>query len=872
MNVEQPPGDWLPTRVSRVAREIAARDWADTPMGPISAWPADLRAILSTVLACPTPMFLAWGQDLISFYNDTYEPILGYRADGALGRPFHDLWASIWDDILPLVEGCLRGQSQRMVDMRLDLSRKGLPEESYWTFTYSPAFDSQGRIAGLFCVTGETTDRILAERAWAAAAERLDLAMSSGNSVGIWDWDVIANRVTADARFARLYGVDPALAQQGAAIEEFFRGIHPEDRARVEGEIAQALSTVGSFESEYRLLRQDGSVSWVSAQGRCIPGRDGRCARFPGVSYDITRLKQAELQLRAAKEERDFVLDQIARQRVQTDPHQILRTSSEALGRRLGVNRVGFYRLTGPQQLSHEASWSDGTLPPLEGSQATDHYGDHADRERSAGRALVFGDSRADADGALLPYAHDGVMAGICVPLLTDGSWAAGIYLHQATERTWSDPEIALAKEIVQQTWLAIDRAEALQSLNRRIEEQEATLAHREIVLREEFERRETAERQLRQLQKMEAVGQLTGGIAHDFNNMLAIVISGLNLTQRQLARGNSDVGPFIEGALDGANRAAALTQRLLAFSRQQPLEPAVVDANALLSGLSDMLSRSLGETVQLKTRLQPALWAMRVDPNQLENAIINLAVNARDAMPDGGTVVLETANLDLDRKAAGDLGVEPGAHVRIRVRDTGTGMTPEVLAKAFDPFFTTKPTGRGTGLGLSQVYGFIRQSGGHVSIQSQIGQGTLVDLYLPRCQDRADQQTGDPAEEVPMGHGQVVLVVEDEDRVRAFTVASLHDLGYTVLAAATGSAALDILSRRDDITLLFTDVVMPQMTGPQLIEQARRIRGDLKVIFTSGYTGASSETDKRIREGGNFLAKPFSFDQLARKISAALA
>lgn len=872
MRIGRPPADWLSACDSRMARDIAARDWSATGLGPLAGWPADLRAILTTVLACPTPLYLAWGPDLISFYNDAYVPILGYRAKDALGRPFRDLWASIWDDISPLVEQCLLGKSQKVADMRLDLSRDGLPEESYWTFTYSPAFDAGGRIAGLLCVTGETTDKILAERARAEAAERLDLAMSSGNSVGIWDWDVVANRVTADSRFAHLYGVDPCIATQGAAVERFFGGIHPDDRARVESEIAEAIRTVGTFASEYRLLRQDGSVSWVSAQGRCIPGPDGRCARLPGVSYDITRLKEAELQLRAAKEEREFVLEQIARQRKQTDPREILRASSEALGKRLGVNRVGFYRLTGPQLICHEASWSDGTLAPLEGNQATDHYGSHADRERRAGRALVFGDSRIDADGGLAPYAREGVLAGICVPLLTDGKWAAGIYLHQAAVRAWSEPEIILAKEIVQQTWLAIERAEALQSLNRRVEEQEAALQQREIVLREEFERREAAERQLRQLQKMEAVGQLTGGIAHDFNNMLAIVISGLNLTQRQLARGNTDVGPFIEGALDGAGRAAALTQRLLAFSRQQPLEPAVVDANALLSGLSDMLSRSLGETIVLETVLQPGLWTTRADPNQLENAIINLAVNARDAMPDGGRVVLETANADLDADAARGLGMEPGAYVLVRVRDTGAGMTPEVLAKAFDPFFTTKPTGRGTGLGLSQVYGFIRQSGGHVAIQSQIGQGTAVDLFLPRSLDHAGQTRGDPADDVPAGRpDQVILVVEDEDRVRAFTVASLRDLGYTVLEAASGPAALEILARQRDIALLFTDVVMPHMTGPQLVEQAQAIRSGLKVVYASGYTGSSSETDERVKADGNFLAKPFSFDQLARKIGAAL-
>ncbi|WP_347139567.1 ATP-binding protein [Paracoccus sp. SSK6] len=872
MNIERPAGTWLPLPDSHVAGEIALRDWSASPLGPLDAWPLSLRAILSAMLTCPTPMFLAWGPDLISFYNDAYRPILGYREADALGRPFRELWASIWDDISPLVESCLRGQSQKMVDMRLDLSRQGVPEESYWTFTYSPVYDDEGRVAGLLCVTGETTARILAERARDKADERLGLAMSSTNSVGIWDWDVVEDRVTSDTRFASLYGVDAHVATEGASIDQFFQGIHPDDRARVQAEISQAIRAVGSFGSEYRLLRSDGTVRWVSAQGRCIAGPDGRCVRLPGVSYDITLLKEAELLLRAAKEEREFVLDLMGRQRMLSDPREILHAASEALGRRLGVNRVGFYRLTGTHSICHEACWTDGKLDPLIGMQATDHYGALADRERRAGRALVFGDSRCDNNGELVPYSAEGVLAGLCVPLLTAGKWAAGIYLHQASVRPWTEPEITLAKEIVQQTWLAMERAEALRSLNRRVEEQEATLAQREIVLREEFERREAAERQLRQLQKMEAVGQLTGGIAHDFNNMLAVVISGLNLTQRQLARGNTDVGAYIEGALEGVNRAAALTQRLLSFSRQQPLEPAVADANGLLTGLSDMLSRSLGETVALETLLQPDLWTTKVDRNQLENAIINLAVNARDAMPDGGRVLIQTTNATLDAGQARPTGMEAGDYVRIRVQDTGSGMTPEVLSKAFDPFFTTKPTGRGTGLGLSQVYGFIRQSGGHVAIDSRVGQGTSIDLYLPRCLEGPAQAPRDQASDVPMGRpGDVVLVVEDEDRVRSFTVASLQELGYTVLEAASGAAALALLKAREDVALLFTDVVMPQMTGPQLVEQAQAMRPGLRVLYTSGYTGKSLETDGRLRSSTNFLPKPFTFDQLARKISEAL-
>lgn len=873
MNIEPTGPTWLACIDSPIAQQIAARDWSDTALGPVAKWPPALRALLSAMLACPTPMYLAWGPDLRSFYNDAYEPFLGYRAPDALGRPFRDLWGSIWDDIGPLVAATLRGESRKMVDMRLDLSRSGEPEEGYWTFTYSPVRDDAGRVAGLLCVTGETTETILTERARAATAERLDLAMSAGNTVGIWDWDVPNDTVTADSRFAALHGVTDDAGQAGIRSSAFFQDIHPDDRARLRAEIARTIAANGLFSSEYRLRRADGQTRWVSAQGRCIPGPDGRCIRMTGVSHDITDLKEAELKLRAAKEEREFVLDLMARQRRLNDPLEILHCASQALGQRLGVNRVGFYRLSGLQSISHEVSWTDGTLGALMGLQPTDHYGPHAEAERRAGRALVFGDSRSDADGRLAPYARDGVLAGICVPLLTQGAWVAGIYLHQATPRRWSEPEVTLAKEIVQQTWLAMERAEALLRLNRRLEEQEAALAEREIVLREEFERREAAERQLRQLQKMEAVGQLTGGIAHDFNNMLAVIISGLNLAQRQLRRGSPDIGTYIEGALDGAQRAAALTQRLLSFSRQQPLESTVLDANDLVAGLSDMLSRSLGETVRLETRLQPGLWLTRTDRNQLENGIINLAVNARDAMPDGGRLIMATSNAELGEAQARGMGAEAGQYVRIRVQDSGTGMTPEVLSKAFDPFFTTKPTGRGTGLGLSQVYGFMRQSGGHVAIESEIARGTTIDLYLPRSQDQdARAEAGQPSD-TPMGRpDEVILVVEDEDRVRGFTTASLRELGYQVLEAASGGAALDLLRSCPGISLLFTDVVMPQMTGPQLVRQALAIRPDLKVLFTSGYTGESAESHGRIQASGQILPKPFSFDQLARKISEALS
>ncbi|SMO98256.1 ATP-binding protein [Paracoccus laeviglucosivorans] len=863
---------FLQVETSQVGATIARREWSQTTLGPIEAWPISLKTTLATMLACPTPMFLAWGPDLLTFFNDAYRPIFGERADRALGAPFAKVWGNIWDDIRPLVDATLAGQSQKQTDMRLDLGRGGVPEESYWSFTYSPVFDDAGQISGLLNVTQETTAQVVAERERRASDERLELALSAGNSIGAWDWDLVHDRVIADARFAILYGVDPVKAARGAPIGEFFAGIHPDDLARARTGIENAIRTKEPFFEEYRLTRPDGATRWVSAQGQCIVGADGTPLRFPGISYDITDRKEAELELLAAKDEREFVIELAARQRRLADPEAILRISSEAIGRRLSVNRVGFYRVVGNDRLRHSAAWTDGSLLPLIGLQPTDTFGSFAEAERRAGRMVIFADARTDAEGQLDAYSADGVLAGLCVPLMDEGEWAAGIYLHQGEVRHWSDGEISLAQELTLQTWLAMERAEALLRLGQRVDRQGAALSKTAKELREEASMREAAQGHVRQLQKMEAVGQLTGGIAHDFNNMLGIVISGLSLTQRKLARGDTDVGEFITGAMEGAQRAASLTQRLLAFSRQQPLSPESVDANRLVSGLTELLSRTLGETVQVETVLNAGLWLAKVDPNQLENAVINLAVNARDAIPGTGKVTIETANIHVDDDYAREAEIEIGQYVMISVTDTGTGMPPEVITKAFDPFFTTKAVGKGTGLGLSQVYGFIRQSGGHVKIYSEMGHGTAIKLYLPRAW--GDQAPALPRQAVLAGKarpGEVILVVEDEKRVRNFTVEALRELGYTVLQAGGGREALNILELGEPVSLLFTDVVMPEMTGRQLADHALVLRPDLKVLYTTGYTRNAVVHNGVLDPGTHFLAKPFSLDQLASKVREAL-
>ena len=403
-----------------------------------------------------------------------------------------------------------------------------------------------------------------------------------------------------------------------------------------------------------------------------------------------------------------------------------------------------------------------------------------------------------------------------------------------------------------------------LSSARRELAEKNEELEARNRLLVDQIEATEKAEAALRQSQKMEALGQLTGGIAHDFNNMLAIVIGSLGLLKRRAARGETNLEKFADSALDGAQRAAALTQRLLAFSRQQALRPEAVDVNKLMTGISELLRRSLGETIRIETVLGADLWRTHVDPHELENAVLNLAVNSRDAMPGGGKLTIETANHSIAGRVAGDEELKPGQYVMLVVTDTGSGMAPDVIAKAFDPFFTTKGIGKGTGLGLSQVYGFVRQSGGHIRIDSEIGQGTAVKIYLPRYLGPVEKAAGHTPSPVKADHdGPTVLAVEDEPSVRAFAMSALTELGYRAIEATSAAEALDLLQTNPEISILFTDVVMPVMNGRQLADEARKVRPDLKVLFTTGYTRNAVVHNGVLEPGLHLLSKPFTIDQL---------
>jgi two-component system NtrC family sensor kinase len=493
----------------------------------------------------------------------------------------------------------------------------------------------------------------------------------------------------------------------------------------------------------------------------------------------------------------------------------------------------------------------------------------------------VAGADRLPANSPFLKAISDGINAGlVSAPSPVDGR--TRIFMFQRLEKL---PNLYVAvgiqSESIVRAWMVTMGSHLIFGLP-------ATLAlvslgfialRRTERLQQEISRRETTEQALRQAQKMEAVGRLSGGIAHDFNNMLTVILGNIDMASRRLGDDNPRIQRLLDSARQASERAATLVQRLLAFSRQHPQEVKAVDINRLVQSISELLRRTIGETVTVETVLAGGLWKIAVDPNQLENAILNLAVNARDAMPDGGRLTIETSNSYLDEAyvmSNNDDGFAAGQYVLLAVTDSGTGMSREVRERAFEPFFTTKPAGMGTGLGLSMVYGFAKQSSGHVKIYSEAGEGTTIKLYFPRLSEQkalpdwSEERAPRPA---PIDRGdEAILLVEDDEEVRKFSVEVLREHGYIIHAAADGASALRLLETESNIKMLFTDVVLPGgMNGRELADEARRRRPDLKVLYATGYTRNAIIHQGRLDAEVELLTKPFTAEALARKIRQVL-
>ena len=465
-----------------------------------------------------------------------------------------------------------------------------------------------------------------------------------------------------------------------------------------------------------------------------------------------------------------------------------------------------------------------------------------------------------------MPKGHPPVRSYLAVPVISrSGEVIGGLFYGHEKPAVFDERHEQLVTGIAGQAAIGIDNARLLQTTQKLNDTLEIRVAERT----EELERAQEA---LRQAQKMEAVGQLTGGIAHDFNNLLTGVIGSLDMMQRQIAKSDfAKVERYATTAMTSANRAAALTHRLLAFSRRQPLDPKPVNANRLVSGMEELLRRTIGETMALEIVTAGGLWQTLCDPHQLESAILNLAINARDAMPGGGSLTIETCNAHLDSAyAAKERDVKPGQYVCICVTDTGAGMSKDTIEKAFEPFFTTKPIGQGTGLGLSMIYGFTRQSEGYARIYSELGQGTTVKLYLPRYYGEAEgaaEEHGELTDAHRADAGEVVLVIEDEASVRELVVDVLEELGYRAVQASDGPSGLKLLQSDMRVDLLVTDIGLPGLNGRQVVDASRQQRPNLKVLFMTGYAENATIANGFLEPGMEMITKPFAVEGLATRI-----
>jgi len=661
-----------------------------------------------------------------------------------------------------------------------------------------------------------------------------------------------------------------------------------DQEAQLRREIKDAISTgKGGGEEGWR-CRKDGSRLW--AVGELSPIRDGSdIVGFVKILRDRTAQRDAEEIIR---EER-YALEVLNRAgsglAQETDLHKLVQIVTDAgvelSGAEFGAFFYNVINSAGESYMLYTLSgapieaFSKFPMPRNTEVFAPTFSGASTVRSDDITRDPRYGKNSPRCG---MPDGHLPVRSYLAVPVVSrTGEVLGGLFFGHAQPGMFDERSERGLSGLAAEAAVAIDNVRLSQAMQREIEErkkaQEALVQLNTTLEQQVTERTEQLQKNeeaLRQAQKMEAVGQLTGGVAHDFNNLLQVIIGNLDTLQRNLPQESGRLQRAAKHAMNGAQRAASLTQRLLAFSRRQPLDPKPLDINMLVNGLSDMIHRTLGETISVETVLGAGLWRVEADPAELEAAIVNLAVNARDAMSNGGRLTVETSNAHIDEAyVASHSEVVPGQYVAVAVTDTGVGMDAKTIAQAFEPFFTTKAVGKGTGLGLSQVYGFVKQSGGHVKIYSEIGQGTTVKLYLPRLavlgggeEDAGDLPNPEAAQE------ETILVLEDDDDVRSYSVDTLRELGYRVIEAHDGPSALRLLERQPRVDLLFTDVVLPGgLTGAQVAAQAKVVRPALKVLFTTGYARNAIIHHGRLDKGVQLIVKPFSFNELAAKVRDVL-
>jgi len=799
-----------------LATLVRTFDWSATPVGPLHRWPHALTTIVGFMLQSAVPMVLLWGQDGIMIYNDAYSVVAGSGHTEKFGRPVLQAWPEVADFNRHIMQVGLAGGTLAYKDQELTLHRNGRAEKAWMNLDYSPVLNEDGQAVGVVAIVVETTDRVLADRRIAAELQRQrDLFRKMPGFVAILSGPEHIYEYVNEAYIdigGRPDFVGHSVRQmlpelEGQGFFELLDGVYRTGERLVTH--GMELRLAGSAEPKF--------VTFVYEP---IHDQQGAVTGIFVGGYETTEAYRTAAALRASEAQLKHLNEMLA-ERIGERTSRLLATemliqtffnhSSECHAVLSEVAGGDFrYEEVNPTLLRLYRKTRDQVI----GWTTSEIFGAEtgADLNRHLSRALATG----------VPHRYErqhgtALVEAVATPVL-DGAGAG----------------------------------------------------RRLIVSARDVTERRALEEQLRQSQKMEAVGQLTGGIAHDFNNLLTGITGSLDLIGKRIGEGHFATIPrYIDAAQTSARRAAALTQRLLAFSRRQALDPKPTDVNRLVAGMEDLIRRTVGPGVVVEVVGAGGLWLTQVDPSQLENALLNLAINARDAMPHGGRITIETANKWFDYRVAKDRDLPPGQYVALCVTDTGTGMTPDVISRAFDPFFTTKPLGQGTGLGLSMIHGFVRQSGGQVRIYSEIGKGTTMSLYLPRfAGDIGAQDTPQPEAGVEAAHGETVLVVDDEEIIRMMIVDVLEEAGYRILEAADGPAALKILQSNARIDLVITDVGLPGgVNGRQLADAGRSVRPNLKILFVTGYAENAIVGNGTLDAGMKIITKPFEMTTFAARV-----
>jgi PAS domain S-box-containing protein len=804
---------------------ILAIDWSATELGPPATWPQSLRSIVALIFASGKPMFVVWGPSRALLYNDAYAPLLGSKHPSALGQPYFSVWPNAQNELSPLFDRLFGSMVVDLDDISITFDRDEGTPDAHFALSYTPIRGHGNQVVGLLCIHSDTTDgppgKVLEPRDHKRLAQMFDQAPSF-----IAVLSGAEHRIElANAGFLNLVGnrnvvgksIDEVLPDRDAPefqalLDHAF--ITGERVVRAELRIApEEPAGAGAAESFVDFVFQPITDGIGNITGIFVHGSD-----VTDRVHDeaVLRIRESHLHEENADLGR-LVTERSAQLQAKEALIQAVYEHSSEYHLVVAEIRGGQFRL---EEMNPAA---------LKMYKAT--------REQVIGRTI---------DECLRPEEAAVVNARLTACLeanapqqyefIYDGNIIEGI-------ASPLPPVRGLGRQIA--------------------------LSARDVT------ERRNLEEQLRQSQKMEAVGQLTGGLAHDFNNLLSGISGSLELLKIRKDQGRLDeIDRYIDAAQGAAQRAAALTHRLLAFARHQTLDAKSIDLNRLAAGMDDLIRRTVGPMIHVAIIEAGDLWRALVDPNQLENALLNLCINARDAMPGGGNLVIATNSHRFDERTAAEYDLPAGQYLSLSVSDTGTGMTPEVMARAFEPFFTTKPMGAGTGLGLSMIYGFARQSGGRVHIDSMVGRGTTVWLYLPRHlgDDEATLPSPDASAPRRATHGETVLVVDDEPTVRMLVNEILIDLGYSAIEAKDGVEALEILRSNRRIDLLVTDIGLPGgIDGRQLGAAARSCRPGLRILFITGYPHMLRGVPDSIDEGVQALAKPFAVQELAVRISALM-